>query len=128
MSLWKLAPELSSTYSCCLLTPNVAFEAYVPFSNVWKFALMVAQFPDLEISFFPVLFGLVQKKEKSLVTSISTQQLKVLDIFLPSSLEYFQPSVVFISTFSFSGGSYASIYVFYPFHPIPQGGLASLSC
>lgn len=64
IALQELLPELSSTFSYCLLMQKVAFEAYVPFSNVWKFAWMLAQFPELEISFFPVVLGIVQKKEK----------------------------------------------------------------
>jgi hypothetical protein len=46
---------------------KVAVEAYVLFSNVWKIALIVAPFPDLESLFFPVLLGIIPKKKKKIL-------------------------------------------------------------
>lgn len=79
---------------------------------------MVAQFPEFEISFFPALLGIVQKKEKKpLLTDLSIQYFEVLAIFLLSSFVYFHPGVAFLSTLFFSAvGSYASTFsVFYPY-------------
>lgn len=85
---------------------------------------MVAQFPEFEISFFPALLGIVQKKgKKPLVTDPSIQYVEVLAIFLLSSFEYFQPGAAFLSTRFFSAvGSYASTFL--SFIPILWGRLS----
>lgn len=53
--------------------PEVAFEAYATLSNVWRFALIVARFQDLQNSFLTVLkvWAVYQKKKKNLVANIA---------------------------------------------------------
>lgn len=118
-------PGLSSIYSCCLLTQKVAFEAYVPFSNVWKFALVVAQFPDLEISFFPV-FGHSTKKGKKPPCDRDLFIISRGPGHLPPFIVWICPTLSSISFYSLflCSRSYALFAFSYPFTHILWEGLS----
>lgn len=83
----------------CLLAQKVAFEAYVPFSNVWKFALAVAQFPDPEFSFFLCYWASYKKGKKAASGQISPRN-TARPCHLSSFTFWIFPALISISFYS----------------------------